>query len=57
MNWIYQIIKALLDWLRETPPTDVQHGKAPEQLKADLADRIADLPGLPADEGGDGAAR
>lgn len=57
MNWIYQIIKALLDWFRETPPTDVQHGKAPEQLKADLADRIADLPGLPADEGGDGAAR
>jgi len=57
VNWIYQILKAILDFLRETPPTDVQHGKAPEQLKVDLADRIADLPGLPADEGGDGAAR
>jgi hypothetical protein len=56
VNWIYQILKALLDFLRETPPTDVQQGKAPEQLKADLADRIADLPGLP-DQGGDGAAR
>ena len=57
MNWIYQILKALLDWLRETPPTDVQHGKAPEALKNDLADRIADLPGLPDDTGGPGAKR
>jgi len=56
VNWIYQILKALLDWFRETPPTDVQHGKAPEQLKADLADRIADLPGLP-DDGGPGPFR
>ncbi len=57
MNWIYQILKALLDFLRETPPTDVQHGKAPEALKSDLDGRIADLPGLPDDEGGPGAKR
>ncbi len=25
-GWIYQIIKAFLDFFRETPPTDVQHG-------------------------------
>ncbi len=57
MNWIYQILKALLDWLRETPPTDVQHGKAPDALKSDLDGRIADLPGLPDDQGGPGAKR
>ena len=57
MNWIYQILKALLDWLRETPPTDVQHGNAPKALKNDLADRIADLPGLPGDQGGPSAKR
>ena len=52
MNWVYQILKALLDFLRETPPTDVQHGKAPEALKDDLAGRVAGLPGLPDDQGG-----
>jgi hypothetical protein len=57
VNWIYQILKALLDWFRETPPTDVQHGKAPEALKSDLDGRIADLPGLPDDTGGSGAKR
>jgi hypothetical protein len=57
VNWIYQILKALLDFLRETPPTDVQHGKAPEALKNNLADRIADLPGLPGDQGGPGPFR
>ncbi len=57
MNWIYQILKALLDWLRETPPTDVQHGQAPKILKDDLAGRVADLPGLPDDQGGPGAKR
>jgi len=57
VNWVYQIIKALLDWLRETPPTDVQHGKAPEALKSDLDGRIADLPGLPDDQGGPGPFR
>ncbi len=57
MNWVYQILKALLDWLRETPPTDVQHGQAPQPLKDDLAARVADLPGLPADEGGPGPFR
>ena len=56
MNWIYQIVLAFLDWIRKTPPTDVQHGQAPQQLKDDLAGRVADLPGLP-DEGGDGPAR
>jgi len=56
VNWIYQILKALLDWAREKPPTDIQTGNAPEQLKNDLSDRIAGLPGLP-DQGGDGAAR
>ncbi len=57
MNWIYQILKALLDWFRETPPTDVQHGKAPKPLKDDLATRVADLPGLPDDTSGSGAKR
>ena len=57
MNWVYQILKALLDFLRETPPTDVQHGKAPEALKADLAGRVADLPGLPDDQGHPSAKR
>jgi hypothetical protein len=57
VNWIYQIIKALLDFLRETPPTDVQHGNAPKALKNNLADRIADLPGLPDDTGNPGAKR
>ena len=57
MNWIYQILKALLDWFRETPPTNVQHGQAPDDLKNDLAARVADLPGLPADEGGPSAKR
>ena len=52
MNWIYQILRAVLDFLRETPPTDVQHGKAPDDLKDDLAGRVADLPGLPDDQGG-----
>lgn len=56
-GWIYQILKAFLDFFRETPPTDVQHGKAPEPLKDDLAVRIADLPGLPTDKGDSGAAR
>ncbi len=57
MNWIYQILRAILDFLRATPPTDVQHGKAPEALKSDLAARVADLPGLPDDTGGPGAKR
>jgi len=57
VNWVYQILKALLDWFRETPPTDVQHGKVPEELKSDLADRIVDLPRLPNDQGGPGPFR
>ena len=57
MNWVYQILKALLDFFRETPPTDVQHGKAPEALKDDLAGRVADLPRLPDDTGGPGPFR
>ena len=57
MNWIYQILKALLDWLRETPPTKIEHGKAPENLKDDLAARVAGLPRLPDDQGGPGPFR
>ena len=56
MNWIYQILKAFLDWAREKPPTDVQDGKAPDELKQRLAARVADLPGLP-DEGDPGPFR
>ena len=36
MNWIYQIIKALLDWLRETPPPSIQQGQAPADLQKEL---------------------
>jgi len=57
VNWIYQILKAILDWLRETPPTEVQHGNAPKDLKADMAERIADFPRLPDDQGGPGPFR
>ena len=57
MNWVYQILKALLDWLRETPPTDVQHGKAPEALKDDLAAQAGQQHGQPDDQGGPGAKR
>lgn len=56
MNWIYQILKALLDWIRETPRDDIQDGKAPDQLKNDLRDRISGLPGM-SDEGGPGPFR
>ncbi len=56
MNWVYQIVLAFLDWIRATPPTDVQHGQAPKPLKDDLAARVADLPGLP-DQGGPGPFR
>ena len=57
MNWVYQILRAILDFLRATPPTDVQHGNAPKALKDDLAGRVADLPGLPDDQGGPGPFR
>jgi hypothetical protein len=56
VNWIYQLVKAFLDWLRETPAPTVEDGNAPKPLKSDLAARIADLPGLP-DEGGPGPFR
>ena len=36
MNWIYQLLKAFLDWLRETPPPSISLGKAPDALKAEL---------------------
>jgi hypothetical protein len=36
VNWIYQIIKALLDWLRETPPPSISLGKAPPDLQKEL---------------------
>ena len=36
MNWVYGIVKAFLDWLRETPPPSIQQSKAPPDLKAEL---------------------
>ena len=36
MNWVYQILKALLDWLRETPPPSIQQGQAPDALQKEL---------------------
>ena len=36
MNWIYQLLKAFLDWLRETPPPSISLGKAPDALTAEL---------------------
>jgi hypothetical protein len=56
VNWIYQLVKALLDWLRETPAPTIENGHAPKPLKDDLADRIANLPGLP-DQSDPGARR
>ncbi len=40
MNWVYQLLKAFLDWLRETPPPSVQQGKAPPDLQAELGAAI-----------------
>ena len=40
MNWVYQILKALLDWLRETPAPSIQQGKAPADLQAELGAAI-----------------
>ena len=40
MNWVYQILKAILDWLRETPPPTVRQGKAPPDLQAELGAAI-----------------
>jgi hypothetical protein len=56
VNWIYQLVKAFLDWIRETPAPTVEDGNAPKPLKTDLADRIANLPGLP-DKSDPGAKR
>ena len=36
MNWIYQLVKAFLDWLRETPPPSISLGKAPDALQKEL---------------------
>lgn len=47
MSWVYHVLKALLDWLRETPPPEIHEGNAPDDLKDDLNRRIADLPRLP----------
>ena len=51
MNWIYQLVRALLDFIREAPQPKITDGNAPKPLKDDLHDRIADLHGLPADQG------
>lgn len=40
MNWVYGIVKALLDWLRETPPQSVHTSKAPPDLTAELGAAI-----------------
>ena len=36
MNWVYQLVKAFLDWLRETPLPSIQTSKAPPDLQAEL---------------------
>jgi hypothetical protein len=41
VNWVYGIVKALLDWLRETPPPTVRQGQAPADLQAELGAAIA----------------
>jgi hypothetical protein len=40
VNWVYQILKALLDWLRETPPPSILQSKAPDGLKEELGSAI-----------------
>jgi hypothetical protein len=40
LNWVYGIVKAFLDWLRETPPASVHQGKAPPDLQAELGAAI-----------------
>lgn len=40
MNWVYQLIKALLDFFRETPPPSISIGKAPPDLQAELGAAI-----------------
>ena len=40
MNWVYQILKAILDWLRETPSPSIQQGKAPPDLQEELGAAI-----------------
>lgn len=40
MNWVYGIVKAFLDWLRETPPPSISIGKAPSDLQAELGAAI-----------------
>jgi hypothetical protein len=36
LNWVYGIVKAFLDWLRETPPPSIHTSKAPPDLKEEL---------------------
>ena len=40
MTWVYGIIKAILDWLRETPPPTVEQSKPPADLQAELGAAI-----------------
>ena len=53
MNWVYGIVKAFLDWLRETPPPTVRQGQAPPDLQAELGAAIdhARAGGVQRDEG------
>jgi len=40
LNWVYQLFKAFLDWLRETPPPSIQQSKAPPDLQEELGAAI-----------------
>jgi hypothetical protein len=40
VNWVYQLLKALLDFFRETPPPSISIGKAPADLQAELGAAI-----------------
>jgi hypothetical protein len=57
VNWIYQLVRAFLDFIREAPAPKIVDGKAPNDLKDNLHGRIAGLHGLPKDSGDSGARR
>jgi len=40
LNWVYGIVKAFLDWLRETPPPSILTSKAPPDLQEELGAAI-----------------
>jgi len=57
VNWIYQLVRAFLDFIREAPAPKIVDGNAPKDLKDNLHGRIAGLHGLPKDSGDSGARR